>query len=70
MFCVSIYFSFISEERDEYDDEFDRRREANLKTRQVQAKEEHAEAVKMVDECRKNLAHAREQVWMPSMAGY
>ena len=53
---------FISEERDEYDDEFDRMREANLQTRQVQAKEEYADAVKSVDECRKSLAYAKEQV--------
>ena len=53
---------FSTEDRDEYDDEFDRKREANLKTRQVQAKEEYDEAVKTVDTCRKNLAYAKEQV--------
>ena len=37
-------------------------REANLKTRQVQAKEEFTDAVKNVEKCRKNLAHAKEQV--------
>ena len=50
------------EERDEYDEEFDKRREANLKTRQIQAKDEYAEAVRTVEECRKNLAYAKEQV--------
>ena len=67
----NIFFIFIfdgsspfpfPEERDEYDEEFDRMREANLKTRQVQAKEEYSDAVKNVDKCRKNLATAREQV--------
>ncbi len=51
-----------TEERDEYDDEVDRMREANLQTRQVQAKEEYTEAVKTLEECRKNLAYAKEQV--------
>ena len=61
----TLYFMSLSsptEERDEYDEEFDRMREANLKTRQVQAKEEYSDAVKNVDRCRKNLATAREQV--------
>ncbi len=53
-----------SEDRDEYDDEFDKMREANLKTRCVQAKEEYEDAVKNVDQCRKNLAYAKEQVGM------
>ena len=37
-------------------------REATLKTRQVQAKEEYAEAQKRVEECRQQLEHARTQV--------
>jgi exonuclease VII small subunit len=37
-------------------------REANLKTRQVQAKEEYEMAVKMVDHCRSQLANAKQQV--------
>ena len=37
-------------------------REATLKTRGVQAKEELASASKHVDECRKQLDYAREQV--------
>ena len=53
-----------AEERDEYDDEFDKMREANLKTRAVQAKEEHGDALKTVDEWRGKLAHAKEQVNM------
>ncbi|XP_035829673.1 dynein heavy chain 5, axonemal isoform X2 [Aplysia californica] len=50
------------EEYDDYDAEFDRMREATLKTRQVQAKEELSEAQKNLEECRSNLAYAREQV--------
>lgn len=52
---------FISDERDEYDDEFDRMRAANLKTRLIAAKDEHTEAVKTVASCRDKLAHARQQ---------
>ena len=37
-------------------------REANLKTRQVAAKEEHSSAVKNVETCRQNLEYARQQV--------
>ena len=37
-------------------------REANLKTRQVQAKEELELAQIKLDECRQKLAYAREQV--------
>ena len=38
-------------------------REATLKTRGVQAKEELASATKHVEECRKNLDYARDQVF-------
>ena len=54
----------VAEERDEYDEEFDKMREENLKTRQVQAKEEYVTAVKVVEECRTNLGYAKEQVNM------
>ena len=37
-------------------------REAKLKNRQVLAKEEHAQAQKNVEECRRNLEYARQQV--------
>ena len=50
------------EERDEYDDEFDRMREENLKTRVVQAQEELKDANKRVDDCRTKLGHAKAQV--------
>ncbi|KAK3577475.1 hypothetical protein CHS0354_032326 [Potamilus streckersoni] len=50
------------EEYDDYDKEFDKMREATLKTRQVQAKEEHALAQKNVEECLKQLEYAKEQV--------
>ncbi|XP_070190368.1 uncharacterized protein [Littorina saxatilis] len=50
------------EEYDDYDAEFDKMREATLKTRQVQAKEEYAEAQKRVEDCRHQLDHARSQV--------
>lgn len=53
---------FIAEEYDDYDREFDKMREATLKTRGVQAREELASAKQNVDECRKNLEYAREQV--------
>lgn len=40
-------------------------REATLKTRGVQAREELATAKQQVEECRKNLEYAREQVtWL------
>ncbi|OWF37572.1 Dynein heavy chain 5, axonemal [Mizuhopecten yessoensis] len=50
------------EDYDDYDKEFDKMREANLKTRQVAAKEEHVVALKYVEECRQNLEYARQQV--------
>ena len=52
------------EEYDEYDKEFDKMREATLKTRGVQAKEELSSATKHVDECRKQLDYAKEQVFV------
>lgn len=50
------------EEYDDYDKEFDKMREATLKTRQVQAKEEYADTKHKVDVCRQQLEHARTQV--------
>lgn len=50
------------EARDEYDDDFDRMREATLKSRQEKAKEELAEVTKNVELMKKNLAAAKEQV--------
>jgi len=50
------------EERDEYDEEFDRMREANLKTRLIQAKDEHTTALKTVEQCRSKLSYAKQQV--------
>lgn len=56
-----MFLSF-AEEYDDYDVEFDRMREATLKTRQVQAKEELEDAQKMLVQCRSNLSYAKEQV--------
>lgn len=53
---------YLKEERDEYDDEFDKMREENLKTRHYQAKEELITAQKSVEDCNKKLANARQQV--------
>ncbi|CAG5121561.1 unnamed protein product, partial [Candidula unifasciata] len=50
------------EEYDEYDAEFDRMKEANMKTRGVQAKEELIDIQAQVKECRTSLAYARQQV--------
>ncbi|KAL4232681.1 hypothetical protein ACF0H5_007369 [Mactra antiquata] len=50
------------EEYDDYDREFDKMREATLKTRGVQAREELSAAKGQVDECRKNLDYAKDQV--------
>ena len=63
---LSLHLSshIFTEEYDEYDREFDKMREATLKTRGVQAKEELASATKHVEECRKHLDYAREQVCM------
>ncbi|KAK6987321.1 dynein heavy chain 5 axonemal, partial [Biomphalaria glabrata] len=53
---------FKEEEYDAYDAEFDRMREANLKTRQVQAKDELETQKSQVEQCRANLAYAKQQV--------
>ena len=37
-------------------------REENIKQRQVKAKEEHAKAVKQVEDCRNKLADVKQQV--------
>ncbi|XP_067674368.1 uncharacterized protein [Haliotis asinina] len=50
------------EEWDDYDVEFDKMREATLKTRQVQAKEEYGQAQKTLEECRRSLEDSRQQV--------
>ncbi|XP_053397319.1 dynein axonemal heavy chain 5-like isoform X6 [Mercenaria mercenaria] len=50
------------EEYDDYDREFDKMREATLKTRGVQAREELTTAKTQLEECRKQLEYAREQV--------
>ncbi|BFZ10052.1 hypothetical protein BsWGS_13093 [Bradybaena similaris] len=50
------------EEYDEYDAEFDRMREANMKNRGVQAKEELIDVQAQVEECRTSLAYAKQQV--------
>ena len=60
---LNIFQINFPEEYDEYDAEFDRMREATLKTRQVQAKEEMVEAQKRLEACRTELAYARDQVW-------
>ena len=52
----------LTDERDEYDDEFDRMRAANLRTRLIAARDEHTEATKTVEGCRSKLAYAKEQV--------
>ena len=54
--------SLLTEEYDDYDKEFDKMREATLKTRGVQAREELITSRVTVEECRKQLEHAREQV--------
>ena len=54
--------ALFAEERDEYDDEFERMRAENLKTRVVQAQDELRDATKRVDECRIKLGKARNQV--------
>ena len=59
---LRLSFYIFTEEYDEYDREFDKMREATLKTRGVQAKEELGNATKHVEECRKHLDYAREQV--------
>ncbi|XP_064629693.1 uncharacterized protein LOC135488785 isoform X2 [Lineus longissimus] len=51
-----------AEDYDDYDKEFDRIREANLKDRHLKAKEELAIAIKNVDDCRRNLESAKQQV--------
>ncbi|KAK6187606.1 hypothetical protein SNE40_005595 [Patella caerulea] len=50
------------EEYDDYDAEFDKMREANLKTRHIQAKEEYVLAVKAVEDCRQKLEQSKIQV--------
>ena len=61
--CLIIVFTvLLLEDRDEYDEEFDRMREANLKTRLIQAKDEHTTALKTVDQCRSKLSYAKQQV--------
>ncbi|ESO89151.1 hypothetical protein LOTGIDRAFT_229063 [Lottia gigantea] len=50
------------EEYDDYDAEFDKMREANLKTRHIQAKEEYTLAVKAVEDCKHRLEHSKSQV--------
>lgn len=60
--CTIFFLLLYVEEYDEYDAEFDKMREANLMTRGVQAKEELTDVHAKVEECRGNLAHARDQV--------
>ncbi|XP_041355189.1 dynein gamma chain, flagellar outer arm-like isoform X3 [Gigantopelta aegis] len=50
------------EEYDDYDVEFDKMREATLKTRVVQAKDEHAQALVQLEKCRQDLEYGRQQV--------
>ncbi|CAH1799095.1 unnamed protein product [Owenia fusiformis] len=50
------------EEADEYDEEFEKMREANLKTRITQAIEEKTEAEKRVEAARVKLGYQRQQV--------
>ena len=57
-----MFLLYITEEYDDYDREFDKMREATLKTRGVQAREELTTAKAQVDECRKQLDYAKEQV--------
>ena len=57
-----MYRLLFLEARDEYDDDFDRMREASLKSRQEKAREELAEVTKNVELMNKNLASAKEQV--------
>ncbi|XP_041462850.1 dynein heavy chain 8, axonemal-like [Lytechinus variegatus] len=52
----------IDDERDEYDREFDRMREENLKSRKVAIEEDLATVRKKVDECRATLQKIHDQV--------
>ncbi|XP_033113255.1 dynein heavy chain 5, axonemal-like isoform X2 [Anneissia japonica] len=52
----------MADDKDEYDKEFDRLREQNLKCRQVAIEEELIQAAKRVEECRTSLQKACEQV--------
>ncbi|XP_071504103.1 dynein axonemal heavy chain 5-like [Diadema antillarum] len=52
----------VDEERDEYDREFDRMREENLKSRKVAIEEDLAVARKKVEECRATLQKIHDQV--------
>lgn len=53
---------FISETRDEYDDDFDRMRQASLKTKQERAKQELGAVIENVDRLRQRLRSAKDQV--------
>lgn len=52
----------VQEERDQYDDAFEKMREQKMRSRQVKAIEELAAAKKKVEDCRTRLAYARDQV--------
>ena len=56
--CINMF----TEERDQYDEEFEAEREKNRKKRTIEVKDEYEHAVKTVAQCRKDLAYAREQV--------
>lgn len=55
----------MSETRDEYDEDFDRMREASLKTKQERAKEELSDVIENIEQLKRGLATAKEKVQRP-----
>ncbi len=51
-----------ADEHDEYDEEFERRREAAAQSRRVAVQDELQQALRDVDSYRERLKHAKEQV--------
>lgn len=58
------------DEKDEYDAEFDRMREATMKSRQEKAKEELASVLETIEDLKKKLLSAKEQVTFNSFDEY
>ena len=61
-YYLPVTYYILTEVKDEYDDEFERMREANLRTRQVVAVDEYNDAKSMVEDCRAKLAEQKKQV--------
>ena len=51
-----------ADEKDDYDAEFDRMREATMKSRQEKAREELESTAQSIEDLKKKLSSAREQV--------